>query len=70
MCWRRVSLIALYMVVSAQMLPFAFAADAVSSEAERVRVLYINSYHPGYEWSDGIQSGVQEVLPLLTTIQI
>ncbi|MBN3562005.1 ABC transporter substrate binding protein [Aliamphritea spongicola] len=61
MCWRRVSLIALYMVVSAQMLPFAFAADAVSSEAERVRVLYINSYHPGYEWSDGIQSGVQEV---------
>ena len=59
MCWRGVFLMSLYMVVTAHLLPFASAA--VSSEGSPVRVLYINSYHPGYEWSDGIQAGVQEV---------
>lgn len=24
------------------------------------RVLYINSYHPGYKWSDGIEQGIRE----------
>ncbi len=65
MCWRGVCLMSLYMVISAHMLPFASAAaasPALSSGAGPVRVLYINSYHPGYEWSDGIQAGVQEVL--------
>ena len=38
-------------------LPYSVAANATS-----VRVLYINSYHSGYEWSDGIQAGVRDVL--------
>ena len=26
------------------------------------KILFVNSYHEGYEWSDGIESGLQEVL--------
>ncbi len=55
MCWRRVLLITLSVILSTGVLPASVASAAP------VRVLYINSYHPGYEWSDAIQAGVQEV---------
>ncbi|MDY6992978.1 MAG: ABC transporter substrate binding protein [Pseudomonadota bacterium] len=31
--------------------------------AEPKKILYIDSYHLGYEWSDGIRRGILEVLP-------
>ena len=32
------------------------------SEAQKKKVLFIDSYHEGYEWSDGIVAGVKSVL--------
>lgn len=36
----------------------SFISDSIS----RKNILYINSYHTGYEWSDGIRSGLATVL--------
>ena len=40
----------------------AGAAFFMLNKAEPKRVLFIDSYHAGYEWSDGITAGVQQVL--------
>lgn len=32
--------------------------------AQKHKVFYVNSYHKGYEWSDGIESGLLEVLKI------
>ncbi len=32
------------------------------AQAADKRCLYISSYHPGYEWSDGIERGMQATL--------
>lgn len=40
-------------------------ATLVSSEAQELKgkkILYINSYHAGYAWSDGIEKSIQAVL--------
>jgi hypothetical protein len=33
-----------------------------SVSADGAKVLFINSYHPGYEWSDGIEKGLEDGL--------
>lgn len=40
----------------------AGAAFFMLNQAEPKRVLFIDSYHAGYEWSDGITAGVEQVL--------
>lgn len=54
---RRRLLILVGVIFSLGMLPGSAIANT-----SPIRVLYINSYHPGYEWSDDIKAGVQEVL--------
>lgn len=34
----------------------------MSPQAFAARCLFVNSYHPGYEWSDGIERGLEKVL--------
>lgn len=45
---------------------FCMAISAASGEAsyEGKKVFYINSYHTGYEWSDGITKGIHNILDL------
>ncbi|MBI4804671.1 MAG: diguanylate cyclase [Desulfovibrio sp.] len=38
------------------------ACPSSASESPDVKVLYINSYHRGYSWSDGIEEGLRERL--------
>ncbi len=33
-----------------------------ATEAPKKRCLYVSSYHPGYEWNDGIERGMDSVL--------
>jgi len=40
----------------------SFASNAVSKSYSGKKVLYIDSYHQGYAWSDGIAKGVQNKL--------
>jgi ABC-type uncharacterized transport system substrate-binding protein len=40
---------------------FVAACMAFSAHAAK-RVLYVDSYHQGYEWSDGVTEGIQSVL--------
>jgi len=47
--------------------PSAAATDTISSEADHQnytgkKVLFVNSYHEGYEWSDGVETGFQKAL--------
>ncbi len=37
-------------------------ANAASASDKTSRILYINSYHRGYIWSDGIEQGLRERL--------
>jgi len=37
-------------------------APLSGSEHKTYRILYINSYHRGYKWSDGIEQGLLETL--------
>lgn len=32
------------------------------AQANNKTILFINSYHPGYEWSDGVERGIEQVL--------
>ena len=42
---------------------FCLAAAGIAFSAHAAkRVLYIDSYHEGYEWSDGVTEGVRSVL--------
>ena len=38
------------------------AAFLILHKAEPKRVLFVDSYHQGYEWSDGITAGIQQTL--------
>lgn len=40
----------------------ALLAGAPAAQAARPQVLFINSYHHGYAWSDGVTNGLQDVL--------
>jgi ABC-type uncharacterized transport system substrate-binding protein len=46
----------------------AFEEQTVAEEMQQVgkyknkKVLWVDSYHQGYEWSDGIESGIRDVL--------
>jgi len=39
---------------------FLFIPHAFGQDEKKINVLYINSYHNGYEWSDSIFDGVRE----------
>lgn len=49
-------------LVAALFLAFCFAAEASAVEPAQTKILYINSYHRGYSWSDGIEDGLRKVL--------
>jgi ABC-type uncharacterized transport system substrate-binding protein len=36
--------------------------EATQSNHAGKKILFVNSYHEGYEWSDGIETGLEEVL--------
>ncbi len=38
------------------------ALESADAGADQTRVLVLNSYHPGYNWSDGVQAAVLRVL--------
>jgi ABC-type uncharacterized transport system substrate-binding protein len=40
----------------------AFAASPASAQFAGKKVLFVNSYHEGYEWSDGVEHGAKSVL--------
>jgi len=42
------------------LLMFLFIPHAFGQDEKKINVLYINSYHNGYEWSDSIFDGVRE----------
>jgi PAS domain S-box-containing protein len=46
----------------------AYASDIKPEEIRRV--LYINSYHPGYRWSDQVQTGIADTLNNQADIQV
>jgi len=46
----------------------AYASDIKPGKIRRV--LYINSYHPGYRWSDRVQTGIAETLNNQADIQV
>lgn len=41
---------------------FIFVFQAYSQKYNGKKILYIDSYHEGYEWSDGITNGIKSVL--------
>lgn len=42
---------------------FLSAADSSGKQGDAVKsVLYVNSYHPGYRWSDQVQAGISDTL--------
>lgn len=53
-------LILILFIIYAYVPSFVFAASP--EEKEIKNVLVVNSYHPGYEWSDDIVKGIQSVL--------
>jgi len=53
-------LILMLFIIYAYVPSFVFAASP--EEKEIKNVLVVNSYHPGYEWSDDIVKGIQSVL--------
>nr|MDJ0882488.1 hypothetical protein [Gammaproteobacteria bacterium] len=44
------------MIAAYLLAPTALMADTAK------KVLFINSYHEGYEWSDGVESGIEQTL--------
>ena len=42
--------------------PTAGQTPAASSTYAGKRILFVNSYHEGYEWSDGVEAGIHNVL--------
>ncbi len=43
-------------------LVLTFATFTLAADVKGKKVLFIDSYHEGYEWSDGITNGVKQVL--------
>jgi hypothetical protein len=47
------------------------SACASENNPEKIKhILYINSYHPGYRWSDQVQAGIADTLNNQTDIKI
>jgi hypothetical protein len=44
------------------LLLLCFSTLAAAGDLKGKKVLFIDSYHEGYEWSDGITKGVKQVL--------
>lgn len=42
--------------------PVTTSANATEPDYTGKKILFVNSYHQGYAWSDGIESGLREVL--------
>jgi ABC-type uncharacterized transport system substrate-binding protein len=40
----------------------AFAATPARAQLAGKKILFVNSYHEGYEWSDGVERGARQVL--------
>jgi PAS domain S-box-containing protein len=51
-----------YVLTIAALLLFCLAASPAMAEKPSKSVLYLNSYHHGYQWSDSIMDGVRSVL--------
>ena len=43
-------------------LALALASSATAATYDGKKVLFIDSYHQGYDWSDGVTEGVQTAL--------
>jgi ABC-type uncharacterized transport system substrate-binding protein len=54
------SCIKIFGILTGIFVVIAFASLGLAQTYAGKKVLYIDSYHEGYEWSDGIQRGVQE----------
>ncbi len=52
----------IFAIVICTFAAFAFGSSAQAQNFAGKKVLYVDSYHEGYEWSDGIQRGVQQGL--------
>ncbi|MFW2367999.1 MAG: ABC transporter substrate binding protein, partial [Desulforhopalus sp.] len=51
------------LLLTTLLISFCFAVPSIShSNEEKKSVLYLNSYHNGYHWSDGLLDGVRSVL--------
>jgi diguanylate cyclase (GGDEF)-like protein len=48
--------------VAALLFAFCLAPGAASADTAQTKILYINSYHRGYSWSDGIEDGLRKGL--------
>jgi len=48
------------LILAALLSPFCVAASATTAADIAQRILYINSYHRGYSWSDSIEQGLSE----------
>jgi len=44
--------------------------DSIDTIQESKKILFVNSYHKGYEWSDGIEKGLTEVLQKHPEIEV
>ncbi len=51
-------LLAILMVIISLQSPAAFTPAKIPAAAKTWKILYLNSYHPGYIWSDNILSGM------------
>jgi len=56
--WNRLSI----SILMVGLLCFSFAGLGIAQETDGKKVLFIDSYHEGYPWSDGITNGVVSVL--------
>jgi ABC-type uncharacterized transport system substrate-binding protein len=50
------------MVVMVALLLFAIAGPAAAQSLAGKKILFVNSYHAGYAWSDGVVAGAQEAV--------
>lgn len=49
-------------MLSAKLLVLLFCVYGATNSAFAAKCLYVSSYHPGYEWNDGIEKGIDKVL--------
>ncbi len=57
----KIALIALLLSLLLSFLPTTGDAAFAQAQGERKQVLYINSYHPGYKFSDDIERGITTI---------
>lgn len=57
------------LIIAMTLSPFNAAASTASNasaQSDTKHVLYINSYHQGYAWSDGIEDGIRETFAAIS----